>query len=140
MSDARPLQTSISASRVGIPVIDEQHEMLCKLVGRLLEHPEALGNNVLVVDVLTDLGKFLILHFKTEEEFMRQLDLPAEEFEAHLRAHSEILDQYAELNMAIAQGKRHTAGDIFEMTRQWLAGHQHRFDLRLADYAKSAGG
>jgi hemerythrin len=139
MSAASPPKTSISASRVGIPVIDEQHEVLVKLVYRLLERPAVLANNELVVDVLTDLGKFLILHFKTEEELMRQLHLPAEEYEAHVRAHGEILDQYAELNMAIAEGKRHTAGAIFEMTHQWLGAHLHRFDLRLADYAKPAG-
>jgi hemerythrin-like metal-binding protein len=109
------------------------------MASRLLEHPEALANNVLVVDVLTDLGKFLILHFKTEEGFMRQLKLPAEEIEAHVRAHSDILDQYAELNMAIAEGKRHTANEVFALTSQWLGEHLNSFDMRLADYAKSPG-
>lgn len=139
MSDAAPVPPSLIPSRVGIPVIDQQHAALSQLAARLLEHPEALTNNVQVVDVLTDLGKFLILHFQTEEALMRQLDLPVAEIEAHVRAHSEILDQYAELNMAIAEGKRHTAGDVFEMTRQWLVGHMHSFDMRLADYVKPAG-
>lgn len=139
MSDARPPHFGLTASRVGIQVIDDQHDALCRLTSRLLEHPEALANNVVVVDVLTDLGKFLILHFKTEEGYMRQLNLPAEEIEAHVRAHSEILEQYAELNMAIAEGKRHTANEVFELTRDWLEAHLHEFDKRLADYANQAG-
>lgn len=120
---------------VGLPAIDEQHMLLCSLANRLLDHPEALAKDELVVDILTDLGKFLILHFQTEEAMMRTLGVPNDEYEHHVKAHNFIIDEYAELNLAIAHGRHHTAAEIFTLVRTWLHDHFHGNDLRLRDYA-----
>ena len=120
---------------LGLPAIDEQHELLFKVANRLLDHPEAFGRDEKVVDILTDLGKFLILHFQTEEAMMRTLGVPNDEYEHHVKAHNFIIDEYAELNLAVAHGRRHTAVEIFTLVRTWLHDHFHGNDLRLRDYA-----
>lgn len=119
---------------VGLPAIDEQHMLLCSLANRLLDHPEALAKDELVVDILTDLGKFLILHFQTEEAMMRRLGMPQEEYEQHVRAHNMIIDEYADLNLAAARGKHHTAAEIFAIVRQWVGDHLHTSDANIRNY------
>lgn len=119
---------------IGLPAIDAQHMLLCSLANRLLDHPEALAKDELVVDILTDLGKFLILHFQTEEAMMRQLGMPQEEYEQHVRAHNMIIDEYAELNLAAARGRHLTAAEIFAMVKQWIGDHLHTSDANIRNY------
>lgn len=119
---------------VGLPAIDEQHMLLCSLANRLLDHPEAFARDELVVDILTDLGKFLILHFQTEEAMMRKLGMPQEEYDQHVRAHNIIIDEYADLNLAAARGKHHTAAEIFTIVKQWVGDHLHTSDANIRNY------
>ncbi len=119
---------------IGLPAIDEQHILLCSLANRLLDHPEALARDELVVDILTDLGKFLILHFQTEEAMMRQLGMPQDEYEHHVHAHNLIIDEYAELNLVAARGTHHTAAEIFASVKQWVGDHLHTSDANIRNY------
>jgi hemerythrin-like metal-binding protein len=119
---------------IGLPAIDEQHVLLYSLANRLLDHPEALAKDELVVDILTDLGKFLILHFQTEEAMMRQLGMPQAEYEQHVCAHNLIIDEYADLNLTAARGKHHTAAEIFAIVKQWVGDHLHTSDANIRNY------
>ncbi|MEW6292844.1 MAG: hemerythrin family protein [Pseudomonadota bacterium] len=120
--------------KLGVPEIDEQHALLFGMMNRLLDHPESLAYDELIVDILTDLGKFLILHFQTEEAMMRKLGMPPEEYEQHVHAHNIIIDEYAELNLAAARGKHHTAAEIFAMVKQWVSDHLHASDAKIRNY------
>jgi hemerythrin len=124
---------------IGVSAIDEQHALLYALANRLLDHPEALGRDELVVDILTDLGKFLILHFHTEEALMKELGMPKDEIDKHMHAHNMIIDQYADLNLAAARGKHHTAAEIFGLVKQWVGDHLETVDLPLRNYLPAKG-
>ncbi|MDX9995471.1 MAG: hemerythrin family protein [Rhodocyclaceae bacterium] len=122
---------------IGIPAIDEQHARLCGLANRLLDHPDAPAHDERVVDILTDLGQFLILHLQTEEEYMRRLGMPTDEIANHHQAHNRIIDQYADLNLAATQGRMHTAAEIFRLVRRWVSDHLDMDDLKIRDYMTS---
>lgn len=122
------------ALKLGVPEIDAQHALLFTLANRLLDHPEALVRDELIVDILTDLGKFMMLHFQTEEAMMRQLGMPPEEYEHHVHAHNMIIHEYAELNLAAARGRHHTAAEIFAMVKQWISDHLHTSDANIRNY------
>lgn len=120
---------------IGIPVIDEQHAQLFFLANRLLDRPEAMAHEEHVVDILTDLGKFLILHFQTEESLMRKIEgMPADELDRHIQAHNRIIDEYASLNLAAVRRKQHTARDIFRQVKEWVGDHFHACDAKIRDY------
>jgi hemerythrin-like metal-binding protein len=119
---------------VGLPAIDEQHMLLCSLANRLLDHPKALAKDEIVVDILTSLGRFLILHFQTEEAMMRQMGIPQEEYDQHVRAHNIIIDEYADLNLAATRGRHHTADEIFTIVKQWVSDHLHVYDANIRNY------
>lgn len=122
---------------IGIPIIDEQHAVLCALANRLLNHPEALACDEHVVDILTDLGKFLFLHIRTEETIMKELGMPGDEIEKHKQAHSVIIDQYANLNLATVSGKHHTATEVFGLVKQWIGDHLVTEDLKIKNYVSA---
>lgn len=134
-SPAHPKKLVWSSSlAIGIPVIDEQHVRLCGLANRLLDHPDVSTSDERVVDILTDLGQFLLLHFRTEEEYMRRLGMPTDEIASHHQAHNRIIDQYADLNLAAAQGMKHSSADIFRQVKRWVSDHLDMDDLKIRDY------
>jgi hemerythrin-like metal-binding protein len=128
-----------SSAAIGITAIDDQHARLCHLANRLLDHPDAPGHDEHVVDILTDLGRFLMLHFQTEEEHMQRLGMPADEIASHRQAHNRIIDQYAELNLAAVRGQTHTATEIFRLVRHWVSDHLDMDDLQIRAYTPNPG-
>ncbi len=119
---------------IGIPTIDEQHELLFALANRLVDQPAAMAHDEHVVDILTDLGKSLILHFQYEEALMRELDgMPADELERHVQAHDQIIHQYANLNLAVMQ-RLLTAEDVFHQVTDWVSDHLHSSDVNIRNY------
>jgi hemerythrin-like metal-binding protein len=119
---------------IGIPVIDAQHSLLFRLANRLLDHPAASARDEPIVDILTELGKSLILHFQTEEAVMRQLGVPADEIEQHAESHVRIIDQYTDLNLAAVQGNHHTAAEIYAKVCDWIHTHFSEEDRLIRRY------
>lgn len=120
--------------KLGDPVVDEQHAALFSISNRLLDHPGATTQAEVIVDILSEIGKFLILHFETEEALMRKNGMPSEQFEQHCDAHRRIIEQYAELNLAATYGKHRSSREVFGLIREWLVDHLHDYDLDLKKY------
>jgi hemerythrin-like metal-binding protein len=127
------------AFALGLPAIDREHRELTALANRLHEHPEATCRDEVVVDILTALGKFLVVHFRNEEAIMRQLGMPEDMVDEHVRAHNRILDQYADLNIAAAGGDAYRAADIFVHVMEWVGRHMVDYDLRIKAYLPACG-
>jgi hemerythrin len=137
MLDNKPIPGKMvwtPALEIGIPIIDEQHVTLCELANRLLDYPGALARDELIVDILSDLGKFLILHFKTEEALMKKLGMPKDEIEKHKQAHNTIVAEYADLNLDAVRGVHHTAAEIFGQVKLWVGDHLETVDLQIRNY------
>ena len=124
---------------LGLLPIDREHQQLTALANRLHERPDATCHDEVVVDILTSLGKFLVIHFRNEEAIMRQLRMPDEQIAEHVRAHNYILDQYAELNIAAAGGTAYRATDIFARLMDWIERHMLEYDQRIKDYLPARG-
>jgi len=123
---------------IGIEAIDEHHKAILRIIGKLTSSPEAALRSELVVDCLTDLGKILDLHFSVEEAHMRQLGVPHDEFAAHCNSHMEILNQYADMNIAISQKKELKVKDVANQAIQWAIDHVVEYDLGLKKYLPAA--
>lgn len=133
-----PLQWDDSYN-LGLLPIDQEHQQLTALANRLHERPDANCHDETVVDILTAVGKFLVIHFQNEEAIMRQLGMPDELIAEHMRAHNYILDQYAELNIAAASGTTYRATDIFARLMDWIERHMLEYDMRIKDYLPARG-
>lgn len=127
------------ALTVGLPAIDEHHKALVRITSNLMRDPDASLHSEYAVDNLTDLGKILILHFSIEEEYMQQLDMPQDEFEAHRKRHQEILDQWARINVASYSSRNLKVKDIAEQVRTWAVDHVVAYDLNMRKYLPAGG-
>jgi hemerythrin-like metal-binding protein len=124
--------------RVGVPLIDTQHEALLELVNRLVDHPEADVRSEAITEMLSRLGKSLSAHFDVEEALMYSSDMPTELIASHVQAHSRILDDYVAINLAAALGENVTAAEIFARAQDWVVGHVATFDRQIKDHIRPA--
>lgn len=61
--------------KTGITVIDEQHQSLFELIGKLDLSKEE--EESLFYEILVDFQRYISVHFKTEEEYMKYTEYPA---------------------------------------------------------------
>jgi hemerythrin-like metal-binding protein len=124
------LETSL---RIGLPSIDREHHALLSHLNRLLENPQQPASERFI-DVLTCLGGEIGAHFRNEEQILGACGMPQPEVESHFQAHTEILEQYAELNFGLMKGKTYSPPDVLMMIHHWIVGHMLQHDLRIRDF------
>ncbi len=52
----------------------------------------------------------------------------------HIQAHTEIIEQYSLLNLALMQGKGFGRTEVLIMIKDWIIGHVVCFDLNIKNY------
>lgn len=119
---------------VGEPVVDAQHRMLIGELNRLIAATQAMPSSEVFSDALSRLGRELGAHFRFEEQLIRGLGMPADEIEAHVRSHSEILIQYTDLNFDLMRLKAMSRADVLAMIQRWLVDHIVVHDVGMRDY------
>ena len=122
------------ALRIGLPVIDRQH---AELVGRL-EHLNAEreaqpGGDAFSLS-LSRLGLQIGEHFDTEEGILRSCGMPDDLVREHVQAHTEILEQYARLNIELMAGMCRSREETLGLIRRWVVEHVLTHDSRIRDY------
>jgi hemerythrin-like metal-binding protein len=130
MADLPLLDASM---RIGLPAIDREHHALLLHLNRLIENPQ-LPASESFVDVLTCLGGAIDAHFRSEEKILGACGMPAAEVEQHVQAHTEILEQYADLNYGLMTGENVSRPDVLMMIHHWIIGHLLQHDLRIRDF------
>lgn len=121
---------------VGLPEIDAQHRSILKLANQLLYAPEESLGSELANEALTELGKFLQLHFAIEEANMKQLGMPEAEFAEHHNRHEEMLKQYAEVVIEAYENPQRKVKDIAAFVREWGIDHVVAYDLNIKKYLR----
>jgi hemerythrin-like metal-binding protein len=124
------LETSL---RIGLPSIDREHHALLSHLNRLLENPQQPASERFI-DVLTRLGGEIDAHFRNEETVLGACGMPQPEVELHFQAHTEILEQYADLNYGLMNGEHFSRPDVLMMIQHWIIGHLMQHDLRIRDF------
>ncbi len=119
--------------RIGVPALDREHHALLAHLNRLLENQQQPASESFI-DVLTRLGSEIDAHFRSEEKILGACGMPAAEVERHVQAHTEILEQYAELNFGLMKGETYSRPDVLMMIHHWIVGHLMQHDLRIRDY------
>jgi hemerythrin-like metal-binding protein len=83
------------------------------------------------------LGRQINAHFDSEEAILRDCGMPAQSVLDHIRAHTEILDQYARLNLELMHGKAVSREEALVMIREWIVEHVLNHDMKIAEYASA---
>ncbi len=120
--------------RIGIRIVDTQHDALFDAFARLKRSPSGEA----VSDALSLLDDLIRQHFHTEEIVMRGLGLPEAMYQAHVEAHQRILEELADLHWRSMFGEAWTIDEVVSLVARWVVDHLAEFDLALRPFAQQA--
>lgn len=118
---------------VGIPQIDAQHQGLIRLINDLHAAMAAGQGKQVVGKILDDLVRYTEVHFRSEEDFMRQKAYS--KLVAHQAIHKTLTAQVVDLRQKYASGKLMLTLEVMQFLKSWLAdhimGHDHQYAAEL---------
>jgi hemerythrin len=119
---------------IGVQSIDREHYALLTQLNRLIENPLAEPASESFAEVLSQLGPQICTHFDSEERVLRSCGMPAHEVAEHVEAHTEILEQYAQMNCDLMEGKTLARTEALREVKGWIIDHLRRYDSRIKLY------
>jgi hemerythrin len=128
------------ALRVGVPSIDREHVALVAQLDRLNANPDAYPGTEAFSEILSRLGRQINAHFDSEEAILRECAMPADIVLEHIRAHTDILDQYSRLNLELMNGRVFSRDEALGLIRSWIVEHVLHHDMKLSQYIPGTAG
>lgn len=123
--------------RLGVPVIDQQHEKLVGMVNDVFRAMKSGGDHDTIGHILDQILDYTYTHFTSEEKLMQ--DAGFADIEAHKELHQELLASAKDYRQQFEDGEKVTARDIFYFLKSWLVNHIQGIDRKYVDDMKSAG-
>lgn len=127
--------------KIGVPLIDEQHEELFSRVTTFVEtiRSDRLWNEKVkrVNDTLEFMKDYVVTHFQDEEAYQKEIGYP--EAEQHRKIHQdmvsyiEMISRQNEINGSKEIVMQQFAGRIVT----WLVNHVVGEDQKIAEFAKT---
>lgn len=127
--------------KIGVPLIDEQHEELFRRVTDFLETLRGAGKWDQKVgkvnETLEFMKDYVVIHFRDEEIYQREIGYP--EAEEHCKIHNDMVNYVASFAREYeSQGCKETLAQQFAgKLLAWLINHVAATDQKIAAYAKS---
>lgn len=118
------------------PHIDLQHTELFHSFQSLLAFPP--GDDA-IFEALSLLTTQMLEHFETEERFMSGIDMPAKEMDAHIQAHTRIIEGLTEIYLQSMYGLRVPFEEIINRVSSYVNEDFIELDLSLKAYAQKSG-
>lgn len=119
---------------LGNQMIDHQHQALLQSFARLSAVSERDHTDETLSDILSELTRQIHHHFQTEEELMASLNLPDDLARLHHAAHSQILEEVAQIHIEAMGGRKYSFPEIIHTVDLWVQQHLIQFDLSLKPY------
>lgn len=123
----------------GIPEIDDQHRLLWRKAGVVLEAVAGGKGESEIGRTLEFLEDYVSEHFATEQRYMAASGYPLAV--EHARAHADLTDRLVALERAFhAEGASDAlVADLEDLVRGWLTNHILRMDRELAAFLAREG-
>lgn len=123
--------------RTGIAIIDEQHEELFVTINKL-EACKISENNF--YQVLSDLNRYVSVHFITEEDYMKHTNYP--NYGQHKECHEKFSKDFANLlkENSLKRSIMNSRLELIDFLENWLKNHYEKEDLEMAEYLKKQVG
>ena len=122
--------------RLGVPVMDAEHEAQLRLLDEL-EAAAAARDPEKVRERLATFVGWLDAHFLSEQLLMRGHAYPG--YAAHVQDHEAAIGILGELRSKIDAGEDDLQPRVLEALRRWLVGHVTTADRDFAEFLKSRG-
>jgi hemerythrin len=122
---------------VGEPAIDIEHHALHAFLIRwirILEETESLPESNDFIDAVIRLGELIYMHARNEELILATTSMPESEVKMHKAAHTQIIEQFANLSFKLLEGERLTRVKILRLIGRRIIEHHIEYDLKIRAY------
>lgn len=123
--------------RLGIAVMDSQHETLIDLINRLYDAVMEGHDAEVIDDIASEAYDYIGKHFETEQALMEEHEYPGQK--AHEDEHEDYILKSSEYLMDSGEGREGLAGDVLDYLMDWWVLHINGTDMDLAEYLKRQG-
>jgi hemerythrin-like metal-binding protein len=129
-----PAQSLDSSLLTNVSSIDREHFELVSLLDALINNHDAHPDTDAFSEIMGRLGGQLGTHFRNEEKILKLFAKPESELLSHSQAHTDILDQYVQMNLDLMEGKALSRDDALVAIKRWIITHLLDYDLQIRDY------
>ncbi len=122
---------------VGVREIDNQHKQLFNLVNDLFDAMGKGEGNAILSMTLSDLTKYTVMHFETEEKYMKAYNYTL--FVSHKTEHDKLTQQVVDLQNEFNSGSTRITVKVMNFLKDWLKNHIVQNDVKFGNFLNKAG-
>ena len=117
---------------LGNSMIDQDHKVLIEIYNRVVDIAADNKSNSLIVSTLTELTNYSLRHFKSEENWMKEINYP--DFDSHQMEHKDFIYRIAMFNLSFNSSDKSMIYEILTFLREWIVIHLTTSDKKIALY------
>ena len=125
-----PLFNWYNKYSIGNEEIDNQHKKLFEIFNNMFDTCVSGDKNKLSDAVVDDLADYSEYHFKTEEQYMR--DVGYDEIDSHIKEHNTFRQKVLELKHNKHMGEHELCHELLLYLSKWLMHHVMEEDKKLS--------
>lgn len=114
----------------GVESIDNDHRKLIGMINELYTAMSKGEGRTVLHSVVCQMVDYSKLHFRREEQIMKQIDYPF--FEKHEMMHDAFIARVVTFMQKLEEGKDSISIEIVAFLREWLSDHILKADMQLA--------
>jgi len=127
--------------KLGVAVVDRQHERLIGIINRLHEAMmEGRGTDV-ISEILDELIIYTATHFSMEEKYFAQFEYP--DAEEHKREHDALIEKVSafasDFDKAVRSSRSALATELLQFLQIWWRYHMMETDSKFVALFKEKG-
>ena len=115
-----------------IPTIDFQHKKLVNLINDFYQNIRNRSNDENIATLIEGMKNYLIMHFKTEEEFMQSTSYP--NYKLHKMEHDSFIAKVANLEEKFKSGQLILSFEITDFLKTWIKDHILGTDMQYINH------
>ncbi|MBT3271605.1 MAG: hemerythrin family protein [Spirochaetales bacterium] len=110
-----------SKYEVDVRKIDRQHRKIVNILNQLYDMQESGKDNAAIQRIFNDLRKYITTHFKTEEEYLKELNCPG--FGLQKDEHENFIDTICTYQKDYFKDKPLAIINLFNFVWDWFSNH-----------------
>jgi hemerythrin len=117
---------------VKIDSIDEQHKKLFEMINGFYDNINKRSNNELILNLIGGMKDYTVMHFSTEERYMKQYNYP--NYEQHKKEHQDFIAKVNALEEKLKKGTMIVSFEITSFLKDWIKNHIQHADKQYSDF------
>jgi hemerythrin len=122
---------------VKVKQFDDQHKKLISMVNELHDSMKIGKGKEILGKILTGLVQYTELHFRNEEQLMKQHGYPG--YENHKKEHNMLVVQVSDLHKQHQQGNTPITQNVLLFLKEWLNNHIQGEDRNYGPFLNGKG-